>query len=337
MKVLVRAPMSEKRLKEFNSLFREVIYDPWNKTGERYYEDKMISVLQEVQPDILITELDRITNKVLSSYNKLKVIGDCRATPANIDIDACNTHQIPVLCTPARNAVAVAEMLVGLLITYMRNVLPSVEWVKQNRWIEGTTPYYTWMGNELQGKKMGFVGFGAVGKAAANLLEAFGCHIQFYDPFVESPKITYKKCEMEEIFTDCDIISIHLPVLPSTKGIIDMQLLEKMKPHTIFVNTARSAVVDMKALEKVLDKGSIRGAILDVLDSEPPTKEDLKIIENPNVLLTPHICGATYEVTDHQSDIITERLKKWMKQEDLQSIVYNASTLYGEKSVSKEN
>lgn len=337
MKVLVRAPMSEVRLNELNDVFDEVIYDPWNKTGERYYEDKMIAVLQEVQPDILITELDRITDKVLCSYDKLKVIGDCRATPANIDIEACSTHQIPVLCTPARNAVAVAEMLVGLLISYMRNVLPSVEWVKQNHWIEGTTPYYTWMGNELHGKKIGFVGFGAVGKAAANLLEAFGCNVQFYDPYVESPKTTYKKCELEEIFTDCDIISIHLPVLPSTRRIINAQLLAKMKPSAIFVNTARSAVVDMKALEKVVQDGSIRGAILDVLDSEPPTERDLELIKHPNVLLTPHICGATYEVTDHQSDIIMERLKKWIKQKDLQSIVYNATALYGEHTVSKES
>lgn len=168
MKVYVRAPMSEIRLRELQELFEEVVYDPWNKTGERFYEKEMLEALKTVQPDILITELDRITEAVVSNYKGLKVIGDCRANPANIDIEACSAHGIPVLCTPARNATAVAEMLVGMLIAYMRKLLPATAWVRDGQWIEGTTPYYTWMGNELHGKHVGFVGFGAVGKAAAH-------------------------------------------------------------------------------------------------------------------------------------------------------------------------
>lgn len=327
MKILLRAPMTERRRKELETYFDEVVYSPWNQTGERYYEDEMLAVLKEVQPDVLITELDRVTEKVLSGYSKLQVIGDCRATPANLEVEACTRHKVPILCTPARNAQAVAEMLVGLLITYMRNVLPSVQWIEEGNWIAGTTPYYTFMGNELQGKKVGFVGFGAVGKAAANLLEAFGCEISFYDPYVEFVKEQYKKCDVETIFKESDIVSIHLPVLDSTRNMIHGNLFSLMKENAIFVNTARSAVVDMEALEETLKNKKIRGAILDVLDTEPPTKEDLEISKLPNVLLTPHICGATYEVTDHQSDIITERLIQWLKKENLEKIVYNKDVL----------
>lgn len=327
MRILVRAPMSDIRLKELDDIFEEVIYDPWNRTGKRFYEDEMIEVLQKVRPDVLLTELDHITEKVLNAYDALQVIGDCRATPANIDIEACNRHHLPVLTTPGRNADAVAEMLIGLLITFMRNVLPSIEWIKQGEWKEGTTPYYTWMGHEVKGKCVGFVGFGAVGKAAAKLFEAFGCQIMFYDPFVESDKAAYEKCELEDIFTKCDIVSIHLPVLETTKKIINAELFAKMKHDAIFVNTARSAVVDMKALEEAIQEGRIRGAILDVLNTEPPTKEDLEIMKHPHVLLTPHTCGATFEVCNHQSDIITTRLKQWLKRENLQNIVYNKTIL----------
>jgi D-3-phosphoglycerate dehydrogenase len=327
MKLLVRAPIIEERLKELKMHFEEVVYDPWTITGKRYYEDEMIQALKKHQPDVLITEMDRITKKVLANYDKLQAIGDCRANPANLDVDACTKAGIPILCTPARNGQAVAEMLVGLLINFMRNILPSVNWIKNGDWIEGTTPYYLWMGNELQGKKIGFVGFGAVGRASAKILEACGCKIYFYDPYVDFWKEEYTKCNLDEIFENSDIVSIHLPVLESTKRMINSELFSKMKKTAIFVNTARSAVVDECALMEVIRNKRIKGAILDVLDVEPPTKESIEIAKFPNVLLTPHICGATHEVTDHQSDIITERLLKWLSKEDLEEIVYNKSVL----------
>ena len=314
MKLLIRAPFAERERKRLEAYFDEIVYDPWTRTGERYYEDEMLEVLKKERPDALITELDRITEKVLAGYKDLLFIGDCRANPANIDVDACKRADVPVLCTPARNAPAVAEMLTRSLVSYMRNIIPAVQWVKDGKWVEGTTPYYTWMGNELYGKKIGFVGFGAVGKHAAKILEAYGCEIFFYDPFVDSVKDTYKKCGLEELFENSDIISIHLPVIDSTKGMIHAGLFAKMKETAVFVNTARSAVVDEPALMEALRAKKIRGAILDVLSVEPPTKDALEIAKLDNVLLTPHICGAAYEVTDHQSRIMADSIDAWMKE-----------------------
>lgn len=321
MKILVRAPFSESKLEVLKEYFDEIVYDPWNVTGERYYEDEMLKVLNDVKPDVLITELDRITEKVVSNYKGLKVIGDCRAVPANIDIEACTKYNIPVLCTPGRNAQAVAEMLIGLLLCYMRNVIPANKWAVDGGWTEGTTPYFTWMGNELQGKSIGFVGFGAVGQAAAKMLEAFGCEIYYYDPFVNVTK--YTKMELKEIFSQADIVSLHLPVTKDTVNLIDESLLSRMKKSAILVNTARSAVMVTSDLIKVLESNSIKGAILDVLDTEPPTSEDIKIASYNNVLLTPHICGASYEIKDHQSDILTDRLVKWFENEELHKIIDN--------------
>ncbi len=320
-KLFVRAPLSQKILSKLEENFNEVIYDPWNKTGERFYEDKMLEKLQEVQPDILITELDRITEKVLSGYDKLKVIGDCRATPANIDIEACNRHNIPVLCTPARNAQAVAEMVAGLIVAYYRNLIPSVKWVKDGKWTTGTTPYYTWMGNEIYGKEVGFVGFGAVGRGAAKILSAFGCKISYYDPYVDIKE--YTKTGVDDIFKNSDIVSIHLPVTDDTRNMINKHHFDLMKKSAVFVNTARSAVVDEKSLIDALEHKNIRGAILDVLPTEPPNEEVLKIAKYDNVLLTPHICGATYEVIDHQSEIIFQRLMEFLEGDAPNSVVYN--------------
>ncbi|MDC7244087.1 MAG: 2-hydroxyacid dehydrogenase [Sphaerochaetaceae bacterium] len=327
MKLLIRAPLSSKRIAELEENFNEVIYLPWTDTGKRYYEDKMIQILNEYKPDILITELDQITKKVLDNYPNLKAIGDCRANPANIDVDYCTKVGIPVLCTPARNCQAVAEMIVGLVLDFYRNIFPAINWVKDRKWIKGTTPYYLWMGHELCGKKIGFVGFGAVGKTAAHLFEAFGCEISFYDPFVDNYDKNYNKCNLEQIFSDNDIVSIHLPVTDSTRNMIDYKLLSLMKPNSIFVNSARSAVVDSKALLKILKEKQISGVILDVLENEPPNETDLEISLFPNVLLTPHICGATYEVKDHQSDIITYNLLHWLNNKELEQVVFNKDVL----------
>ena len=162
MKVYVRAPYEEACLAELKEIFDEVVYEPWTATGQRYYEDEMLEHLLQVQPDALITELDRVTEKVLAGYDRLKFIGDCRGTPANLQVDACTKAGVPILCTPGRNTQAVAEMVVGLILTMYRKTIPAIQWVKDGKWVQGTTPYYLWMGNELQGKKVGFVGFGAI-------------------------------------------------------------------------------------------------------------------------------------------------------------------------------
>ena len=328
MKLYVRAPYSEARLEELKTWFDEVVYEPWTDTGERYYEDEMLENLLKVKPDALITELDRITAKVLEGYHGLKFIGDCRATPANIQVEECTKAGIPLLCTPGRNTMAVAEMVVGLMICHLRRVIPAVEWTREGKWVQGTTPYYLWMGNELSGKKIGFVGYGQISRAVTKLLEGFECDISFYDPFIEGDVGHAHKKSLEQIFSESDIVTLHLPVNDGTKGLIKESHFRMMKPTALFVNAARSAIVeDYGALIKVLNEKAIGGAVIDVLDTEPPTKEDLAIAYCPNTIVTPHTCGATFEVTDHQADIMNDRIRKWLDGKDLEKIVYNRDVL----------
>ena len=204
MKVYVRAPYEEACLAELNELFDEVVYEPWTTSGQRYYEDEMLEHLLAVQPDALITELDRVTEKVLAGYDRLKFIGDCRGTPANLQVDACTKAGVPILCTPGRNTQAVAEMVVGLILTMYRKTIPAIQWVQDGKWVQGTTPYYLWMGHELQGKKVGFVGFGAISHAVAKILDGFECDISFYDPFLPGDQGHYRKKSLEEIFSDLE-------------------------------------------------------------------------------------------------------------------------------------
>ena len=326
MKVYVRAPYPEKNLNELKTMFDEVVYEPWTETGERYYEDEMLENLLKVQPDVLITELDRVTEKVLNGYKGLKFIGDCRATPANLDVAACTKAGVPVLCTPGRNNQAVAELVAALIIMHMRHGLESIQWIKDGKWVEGTTPYFLWMGNELQGKRVGLVGFGAVSQALAKILDGFECDVCYYD-YKGRAYGHYTPLSLEELFATCDVVSLHLPVSDSTRGIVTEKLLRSMKKTALFVNAGRSALVDTEALINVLNEKAIAGAVIDVLDNEPPTAKDLEILNCPNTIVTPHICGASYEVTNHQADILNARLKQFVAGENLERIVYNKDVL----------
>ncbi len=326
MKVYVRAPYPEKNLNELKTMFDEVVYEPWTETGERYYEDEMLENLLKVQPDVLITELDRVTEKVLGGYKGLKFIGDCRATPANLDVAACTKAGVPVLCTPGRNNQAVAELVAALIIMHMRHGLESIQWVKDGKWVEGTTPYFLWMGNELQGKRVGLVGFGAVSQALAKILDGFECDVCYYD-YKGRAYGHYTPLSLEELFATCDVVSLHLPVSDSTRGIVTEKLLRSMKKTALFVNAGRSALVDTEALINILNEKAIAGAVIDVLDNEPPTAKDLEILDCPNTIVTPHICGASYEVTNHQADILNARLKQFVAGENLERIVYNKDVL----------
>ncbi|BBM18426.1 putative 2-hydroxyacid dehydrogenase YoaD [Enterococcus avium] len=319
-KLLVRAPMNEESLEKLGQLF-EIEYWPWDETGERLYEDELLEVLLEKKPDAIITELDQVTEKVLSGYTDLKFIGDCRATPENIDIAACNAHNIPVICTPARNANAVAEMWLGALIAFERNLVDSVNWIEDKKWIKGTTPYYTWMGKEIYKSKIGFVGFGAVAQHIVKLLQGFNVEICYYDPFVNTED--YQKVELDELFATSDYVSIHLPVNEVTKNMVNSNLMSKMKEDAVFINSSRSAVVENDVLYQLLDEKKIRGAILDVLDTEPPEGSDLHVIEMKNVLLTPHTYGASYQVVDHQSEIVTNNIINFLNKENLAKSIYN--------------
>jgi D-3-phosphoglycerate dehydrogenase len=312
VKILLTAPYTLAAQAQLREAIGEVIYRPWKPHGRAYNEHELIQLLQETKATALITEHDDVTEKVIALYPDLEFIGVCRGTPSNVALKAATEAGIPVFYTPARNAQAVAEMFVANVITFMRNTLAGIEWLKAGNWGEGAhTSYLQFKGNELAGKTIGMVGFGAVGQRIANMIKGFPCYIQYYDPFITSTDRDYKKTTIEDVFETSDIVSIHLPLNENTKGMIDKSLISRMKQNSLFVNTARALVVNRNDLLFALETNKIRGAILDVFDHEPPDAIDNKIIQLPNVLPTPHIAGATFEVEDHHAGIMNEAILGW--------------------------
>ncbi|PMC35338.1 hydroxyacid dehydrogenase [Bacillus sp. UMB0899] len=316
MNVLVTAPYNEVGLNELKSLFGNYTYRCWKDQGRAYHEDELISLLRETKAEGLIAELDKVTEKVFESVPELKFVGVCRGMPSNVDVEAASKRGIPVFYTPARNAQAVAEQFIGNLITFYRHTIPSSEWLKKEKWDgDYLQAYVKFKGNEISGKTIGLVGFGAVGRKLANILKAFDCTIQYYDPYVESEDPAYSRVSLEEVFSTSDVVSIHLPRTDETIGMVNEDYLGLMKEDAVLVNTSRAVVVEREALVTVLKEGKIRGAILDVFYHEPPDKSDYEIIQLPNVLATPHLAGASFEVEDHHVSIMNQALMKWFNKQ----------------------
>ncbi len=313
MKVLLTAPYENaKALRELESLFDEVIYRSWKPHGRAYNPNELNALLKETGANGLISEHDEITEEVLRANPHLKFVGICRGTPSNIDIGVATALGIPVFNTPARNAQAVAEMFIANVITLLRNTIPAINWLEERKWGEGAhASYLAFKGNELAGKKVGMVGFGAVGQHIARMLVNFPAEIYYFDPYYRDPNDDFKKVELDELFSICDVIGIHLPVTAETTGMIDSRYLSLMKPEAIFVNTARATVVNRTDLLEVIESARIRGAVLDVFYNEPPDEIDYKMILNKRVLATPHIAGATHEVEDHHAFIMNNNLREF--------------------------
>jgi D-3-phosphoglycerate dehydrogenase / 2-oxoglutarate reductase len=312
MKILLTAPYNKSAQQVLEDKIGEVIYRPWKENGHAYSEDELIGLLNETRADALITEHDNVSKKVIKCFPNLEFIGVCRGTPSNVALKEASLSGIPVFFTPARNAQAVAEMFISNVIMFMRKTTEGVEWLKKGGWGNGThTSYLEFKGNELAGKTVGMVGFGAIGQRIANIIKCFPCTILFYDPFVESTDPAYCKTSLENLFASSDIVSVHLPENDVTRNMIDKKYLSIMKQHSIFVNTARASVVKRADLMDVLKNKKIRGAILDVFDNEPPDEKDTEMINLPNVMATPHIAGATFEVEDHHASIMNDTLIEW--------------------------
>ncbi len=312
MKLLITTRYNEKCRQELLSRFDEVVCLPATDLHSRK-EDSMLELLAKEKPDALIVELDRVTKKVLDANPDLMFVGVCRANPVNVDVERASELNIPVLVTPARNAQAVAELCVGHLIMFQRNMLDAATWLKAGSWQDNPAyPFFHYKGNEVCGKKIGFVGFGAVGRALWHMLRAFGCEGVYYDPFLSDVIEDCSPTDIRTLFSECDIVSVHLPVNDSTKGLVTAELIGLMKPTSIFLNSSRAIVADYDALYERLSKKEIRGALLDVFPNEPPSEKDYKLIKLDNVLATPHIAGAADEVEDHHSRIMNAAIAEWL-------------------------
>lgn len=303
-RALVTSPLRGPGFEKLQHL-ADVVYDPWiEQTPLRIYNaDQLADRAKSEGANMLVVEADRIAGPVLDL--PLVAVASTRGDPNNVDIPACTAAGIPVLNAPGRNADAVAEMALALLFALNRHVLRADQDVRAGRvYADGTIPYQRFRAWELNGQTAGLVGLGAVGRALRWRLQGLGLRTIAFDPY--NAEATHS---LEDLLAESDIVSMHAPVTSETSGMIGATQFAAMKPGAVFLNTARAQLHDTDALVESLRSGHLAGAGLDHFVGETlPTDHPLAGL--PNVVLTPHIGGATYDTEARQAAMIADDLER---------------------------
>ena len=252
-------------------------------------------------------------------HTSLKLIGCCRGDPINVGIERATALGIPVLFAPGRNADAVADLTLGFLLALARNIYTVNHLLKSGQMtFTGTKDYLAayerYGGFELGGVTVGVVGFGAIGRRVTARLKSFGSSVLVYDPFVDAGAVRAAGAEpsaLDDLVRSCDVLTLHCPDTPENYGLINAERIRSMKRGAYFLNLARAAIVDDDALYAALESGHLAGAALDVFADEPVRPEN-RYVKLPNVLVSPHLGGATRDVVDHQSRIIADDIEAWL-------------------------
>lgn len=258
-----------------------------------------------------------LTEEVLAHAPKLIAVGCFCIGTNQVDLEAAKRRGIPVFNAPFSNTRSVAELVLAEMILLMRQVPTANAEVHRGVWNKSATG-----SNEVRGKKLGIVGYGHIGSQLSVLAEAIGMKVYFYDVENKLPLGNAQQvATLEELLSSCDMISLHVPEIESTKNLMSAERIAQMKKGAVLVNAARGTVVDLEALATRLEDGSLRGAAIDVFPEEPASINDP--FESPlckfdNVILTPHIGGSTSEA---QANIGTEVASKFVKYSDNGSTV----------------
>ncbi len=310
MRAVVTATFAEEELARLREK-AEVIRDGWVITGERTPADELARIVGD--KEILIVEVDEVGREVFARCSNLKVVGCCRGNPVNVDIEAATQYGIPVINTPARNAVAVAELTVAFMVNIARNVGQGFLNLKQGKWcIDNTIPFTYYKGIELAGRTLGLVGFGAIGREIAKRIKGFAMDILVYDPYLSAQVIQSYGAEqvsLSELLVKSNFVSLHCNVTEETRGMIGKTEFELMRDDAYLINTSRAVITDQEALIAALKNKKIAGAALDVFHVEP-VQPGNQMIELDNVLITPHIGGATHDVEKHHARIVLDGIFK---------------------------
>jgi D-3-phosphoglycerate dehydrogenase len=301
---------NDARLKtELEALVGEVIYNP---TGKPLTSAEIAGLLPGVHG--YIAGLDVIDADALKTADKLKVISRYGVGFDNVDLEAAKSKKIVVTNTPGANSVSVAELALGLVLALARQIPEAVDAVHQGKW-----PRYS--GVSLEGKTIGILGLGAIGKQLARRLAGFDCKILAFDPYADKQfaldnQITL--ADIDQVIAAADFVSLHLPLLPETRGIVDEAFLNKMKKGSYLVNTSRGEAINEEALLKALQSGHLKGAGLDAFIVEPPDPNN-PLLALPNVIATPHLGAQTDGATSNMG---------WLAMKDCLAVLKDEKPLY---------
>jgi len=251
---------------------------------------ELASVISGYQ-GLIVRSRTKVTADLMKAATQLRVVGRAGVGVDNIDLAAARDHKIAVVNTPVSTSVAVAELTFALLLSLLRQIPRADDSMKKGQWIKKELE-----GTELLGRTLGILGVGNIGAQVARRAVAFDMHVLGYDPLLDEKTIKSRGAEpatLSELYAQSDVITLHLPLLSETRGMLNRDTFSRMKPGVYLVCAARGGVIDEADLLAALDSGQVAGAALDVFEKEPPGTNAL--VSHPNVVATPHIGAQTAE------------------------------------------
>lgn len=271
--------------------------------------------------EVAVTEMAPFTERVLAGASDLRLIVVCRGGPVNVNLAAATARRIPVCYTPGRNAAATAEYTIGLLLAAMRHITAGAKDLSEGIW-RGDFYAYDRAGEELDGKTAGLVGFGAVGARVARILHAFGAEVLVADPYVDPMAVEAvgaHAVSLPELLPRSRAISLHARLTPETRHLIGRDEIARLPRGAVLINSARGGLLDDDALCDALASGHLRAAALDVYDPEPPPAGS-RLFQLPNLVLSPHIAGASRETAERAAKIAAAEVGRFVRGEPLRYV-----------------
>lgn len=300
VKILVADPISESGFQVFQGNGKFQI-----DARQKLPLEELKKAVADVDAIIVRSET-KITAEVMAAGPKIKIVGRAGVGVDNIDVVAASRQGIVVVNVPGGNTISAAEHTVAMLLALSRNIPQANESLRQGEWKRSK-----FTGTEIQGKILGLIGLGRIGREVAKRCQSFGMSVIGFDPYTSeeyAKNFNIKLTTLEELYAQADYISVHVPLNDSTKHLFNAQTLEKLKPGVRLINCARGGIYDEKALAEALMSGHVKGAALDVFETEPPDKDN-PLLSLPNVIVTPHLGASTEEAQVKVAQELAETLR----------------------------
>ena len=258
---------------------------------------------------LVIRSATKVTDDLLETARHLKVIGRAGVGLDNVDIPAATKRGVVVMNTPGGNVVTTAEHTIAMLLSLSRNIPSGTASLKAGRWEKKQL-----LGREIYNKWLGVIGFGKIGTIVADRARGLKMRVMVHDPFVtpeQIEKMGFKPVSLEELYRKADFITVHVPKMRNTAGLIDSSAFEQMKDGVLVINCARGGIIDEDALNEALASGKVGGAALDVFETEPPGT--CKLFDHDRVICTPHLAASTLEAQTNVAMAISEQIIDYLK------------------------
>ncbi|MCI0628004.1 MAG: NAD(P)-binding domain-containing protein [Acidobacteria bacterium] len=318
--------MNRRATEELCLIIRAHLPQGWNlttPTGNGDYSAGLASC------DFILVADEAILAEHIAAAPRLRMIQHQGVGYERIDLEACRSRGIPVALTPEGTRVGVAEHTLLLILAVYKHLLRAATGVREGRWMQWKLRNTSF---ELYGKNLGLVGLGGIGREVAKRAQAFDARITYYDPQVSPPAdlLVTRRESLESLLGEADLVSLHVPLSPRNRQLINSRTLGLMKPGAVLINTSRGGLVDEAALVEALAAGRIAAAALDVLNQEPPDPAN-PLLHLENVLITPHIAAGTRDALENKMQAAFANLLRYSRGEAPVNVVPELRDLIGEE------